>query len=114
MAATTADDGACASFFWSGRTTRSGGAAKVARSATRRARGTARKAVHDLWAWLTGTAYRPERHYMRGGRTAAGPTLGGDVARGDPAGAGWPLSAALLRSPTGGAGPRYADGGIAP
>jgi hypothetical protein len=23
---------------------------------------------HNLWAWLTGTGYRPERHYMRGGR----------------------------------------------
>ena len=21
-----------------------------------------------LWAWLTGTGYHPERHYMRGGR----------------------------------------------
>ena len=70
--------------------------------------------IRAAWAWLTGTAYRPERHYMRGGRTATGSTLGGDGARGDPAGAGWPLSAALLRSPTGGAGPRCADGGIAP
>jgi hypothetical protein len=28
-----------------------------------------------LWAWLTGTGYRPERHYMRGGGTndASGP-----------------------------------------
>ncbi len=25
-----------------------------------------------LWAWLTGTGYRPERHYMRGGRGQAG------------------------------------------
>ncbi len=32
------------------------------------------KAVRGLWArhlwgWLTGTGYRPERHYMRGSRT---------------------------------------------
>jgi hypothetical protein len=31
----------------------------------------AARAVRDAWAWLTGTAYRPERHYMRGGRAAA-------------------------------------------
>ena len=24
-----------------------------------------------LWAWLTDTGYRPERHYMRGGRPPA-------------------------------------------
>jgi hypothetical protein len=24
--------------------------------------------ARHLWAWLTGTDYRPERHYMRGGR----------------------------------------------
>jgi hypothetical protein len=71
MGATTADDGACASFFRSGRTTRPDGAAKVARSMTHRGRGAVGRVVHDLWAWLTGTAYRPERHYMRGGRQSA-------------------------------------------
>ncbi|WP_135465824.1 hypothetical protein [Crenalkalicoccus roseus] len=29
-------------------------------------------ALRRLCAWLTGTAYRPERHYMRGGARAAG------------------------------------------
>ena len=24
-------------------------------------------ALRELWAWLSGTGYRPERHYMRGG-----------------------------------------------
>lgn len=24
------------------------------------------------WAWLTGTGYRPERHYMRGGGSRSG------------------------------------------
>ena len=40
-----------------------------------RARGRAgREALPRLWAWLTGTGYRPERRYMRGGRPpAAGP-----------------------------------------
>lgn len=26
--------------------------------------------IRRIWAWLTGTGYRPERHYMRGGREA--------------------------------------------
>jgi hypothetical protein len=26
-------------------------------------------APRRLWAWLAGTGYRPERHYMRGGTT---------------------------------------------
>ena len=114
MAAATASDVTCSRSFRMGFAARPGGVAVSTRSATRRGRGGAGTAVRDLWAWLTGTAYRPERHYMRGGRTATGPTLGGDGARGNPAGAGWPLSAALLRSPAGGAGPRCADGGIAP
>jgi hypothetical protein len=25
------------------------------------------RALRDVWAWLSGTGYRPERHYMRGG-----------------------------------------------
>jgi hypothetical protein len=29
---------------------------------------TARKALGEFWGWLSGTGYRPERHYMRGGR----------------------------------------------
>jgi hypothetical protein len=28
-------------------------------------------ALSRLWGWLTGTGYRPERHYMRGGAMAA-------------------------------------------
>ena len=32
-----------------------------------------RAALSRLWAWLTGTGYRPERHYMRGGRGPARP-----------------------------------------
>ncbi len=43
------------------------GAAKAARLSLHRSRGSAGKAGRDLWAWLTGTAYRPELHYMRGG-----------------------------------------------
>ena len=27
--------------------------------------------ARHLWAWLTGTGYRPERHYLRGGRERA-------------------------------------------
>lgn len=27
----------------------------------------ARTALRRLWAWLTGSGYRPERRYMRGG-----------------------------------------------
>jgi hypothetical protein len=27
--------------------------------------------ARHLWGWLTGTGYRPERRYMRGGRTPA-------------------------------------------
>jgi hypothetical protein len=26
------------------------------------------KMLRDLWEWLTGPRYRPERHYMRGAR----------------------------------------------
>ena len=26
------------------------------------------QALRELWGWLTGNGYRPERHYMRGGR----------------------------------------------
>ncbi len=29
--------------------------------------------ARHLWAWLTGTGYRPERHYMRGGRPGGVP-----------------------------------------
>jgi hypothetical protein len=40
--------------------------------ATRRhPRSTWKAPLTRLWAWLTGTGYRPERHYMRGGRTHA-------------------------------------------
>src|SRR5918998_883531 len=28
--------------------------------------------IGAAWAWLTGTGYRPERHYMRGGRDGEG------------------------------------------
>ena len=28
---------------------------------------TTRRALLELWGWLSGTGYRPERHYMRGG-----------------------------------------------
>ena len=28
--------------------------------------------VRQVWAWLTGRGYRPERHYMRGRRSAHG------------------------------------------
>ena len=30
------------------------------------------RVLREFWAWLRGTGYRPERHYMRGG---AGRTL---------------------------------------
>ena len=43
-----------------GRTAPSGGALV--------ARAMRRPWARRLWAWLTGTGYRPERHYMRGGR----------------------------------------------
>ncbi|HYZ32694.1 MAG TPA: hypothetical protein VE684_10500 [Crenalkalicoccus sp.] len=26
------------------------------------------QALHEFWGWLAGNGYRPERHYMRGGR----------------------------------------------
>ena len=25
------------------------------------------RALRDVWVWLSGSGYRPERHYMRGG-----------------------------------------------
>jgi hypothetical protein len=28
-------------------------------------------ALPRLWVWLTDTGYKPERHYMRGGRSPA-------------------------------------------
>jgi hypothetical protein len=28
------------------------------------------RVLREAWAWLTNTGYRPERHYMRGGRPA--------------------------------------------
>lgn len=28
--------------------------------------------IRRIWAWLTNTGYHPERHYMRGARTAHG------------------------------------------
>jgi hypothetical protein len=28
---------------------------------------THRSTLRELWGWLCGTGYRPERHYMRGG-----------------------------------------------
>jgi hypothetical protein len=31
------------------------------------------RALRELWAWLSGTGYRPERHYMRGGIGRAAP-----------------------------------------
>ena len=44
------------------------------RSAPDRRRVVWKGAPARLWAWLTDTGYRPERHYMRGGRaSAAGP-----------------------------------------
>ena len=48
----------------------------------RRTRGDAARGMRGAWAWLTGTAYRPERHYMRGGPVASGTLLGGDAAQG--------------------------------
>jgi hypothetical protein len=47
------------------------GEARGPRVTPRRRGAMAARAVRDAWAWLTGTAYRPERHYMRGGRAAA-------------------------------------------
>ncbi len=35
--------------------------------------------LRRLWAWLTDSGYKPERHYMRGGgrpRAASGPGAG--------------------------------------
>lgn len=26
------------------------------------------QALREFWGWLSGNGYRPERHYMRGGR----------------------------------------------
>jgi hypothetical protein len=34
---------------------------------TPRQRCSAGVALRDLWDWLRGSGYRPERHYMRGG-----------------------------------------------
>ncbi len=31
-----------------------------------------RRAIRRFWEWLTGTGYRPERHYMRGGHGRGG------------------------------------------
>ena len=47
-----------------GRTALSGGALA--------GRGMRRRWARRLWAWLTDTGYRPERHYMRGGRQGGG------------------------------------------
>ena len=41
------------------------------RSAPDRRRTVRKAAPRRLWAWLTDTGYRPERHYMRGGRASA-------------------------------------------
>jgi hypothetical protein len=71
MAAAMTGDGTCVRSFRIGRTMRPSEAAVPARPPARQGRSSAGKAVHDLWAWLTGTAYRPERHYMRGGRADA-------------------------------------------
>ena len=37
-------------------------------SGTRRAKAVRGSWTRHLWEWLTDTGYRPERHYMRGGR----------------------------------------------
>ena len=58
----------------------------------RRTRGDAARGMRGAWAWLTGTAYRPERHYMRGGPVASG-TPSVDPAQGSRA-----------RAPAGGVG----------
>jgi hypothetical protein len=29
------------------------------------------QALREFWGWLSGSGYRPEQHYMRGGRLAA-------------------------------------------
>ncbi len=41
------------------------------RSAPDRRRPAWKAAPAHFWAWLTGTGYRPERRYMRGGRPPA-------------------------------------------
>jgi hypothetical protein len=46
----------------------------------RRTRSEAARVTRSAWAWLTGTAYRPERHYMRGGPVASGTPLRGSRA----------------------------------
>jgi hypothetical protein len=51
---TTEPDGAAAAPF---------GQQQATRAAARRFR------ARWLWGWFTDTGYRPERHYMRGGRT---------------------------------------------
>ncbi|WP_255574798.1 hypothetical protein [Caldovatus aquaticus] len=33
-----------------------------------------RTALRRLWAWLTGSGYRPERRYMRGGARRGQPS----------------------------------------
>ena len=54
----------------------------------RRTRSEAARAMRGAWAWLTGTAYRPERHYMRGGPVASGTPLRGSRAGQSGPGAG--------------------------
>jgi hypothetical protein len=54
----------------------------------RRTRSEAARGMRSAWAWLTGTAYRPERHYMRGGPVASGTPLRGSRAGQSVPGAG--------------------------
>ena len=62
-------------------------------AARRRTRYDAARVMRGAWAWLTGTAYRPERHYMRSGLVASGTPLRGSRAGQSGPGAGrrsWP------------------------
>jgi len=65
------------------------GAAKAAGFSVHRRRSTARRAVRGLWKWLTGTAYRPELHYMRGEADLTHPRR---ICTGPKSAAGRPLS----------------------
>jgi hypothetical protein len=51
------------------------GRSRTAVSGNVQARSASGSWARHLWAWLTNTGYRPERHYMPGSRTgsASGP-----------------------------------------
>jgi hypothetical protein len=48
-------------------TAQAGGGPTRGQAARRRRPCRPGRALRELWGWLSGTGYRPERHYMRGG-----------------------------------------------